>query len=89
MDALREGPLHIAAQAGDTQRVARLLADGAVVDARKCRPLIDNECSSTRKPRSSAVSSMTTTAADHAPWRPLACCARTIGAHLQTIREDR
>jgi ankyrin repeat protein len=33
MDVLREGPLHIAAQAGDAQKVARLVAEGAVVDA--------------------------------------------------------
>ncbi|WP_406037404.1 ankyrin repeat domain-containing protein [Micromonospora sp. NBC_00898] len=33
MDALREGPLHIAASAGDVQEVARLVAAGAVVDA--------------------------------------------------------
>lgn len=33
MNALREGPLHIAAQAGDAQEVARLIAEGAVVDA--------------------------------------------------------
>jgi ankyrin repeat protein len=33
MDALREGPLHIAARAGDAQQVARLIAAGAVVDA--------------------------------------------------------
>lgn len=33
MDALREGPLHIAAQTGDAEKVARLIAEGAVVDA--------------------------------------------------------
>jgi ankyrin repeat protein len=33
MNELREGPLHIAAQAGDAQEVARLIAEGAVVDA--------------------------------------------------------
>ena len=33
MDALREGPLHIAARTGDRQEVARLVAAGAVVDA--------------------------------------------------------
>src|SRR4051812_32538397 len=33
MNALREGSLHIAAQAGDVQEVARLIAEGAVVDA--------------------------------------------------------
>ncbi|MER7278599.1 ankyrin repeat domain-containing protein [Dactylosporangium sp. NPDC000244] len=33
MDALREGPLHIAAQAGDAQKVARLIAEGDAVDA--------------------------------------------------------
>jgi ankyrin repeat protein len=33
MDALGEGPLHIAARAGDGPEVARLLAAGAVVDA--------------------------------------------------------
>ncbi|MEV4517211.1 ankyrin repeat domain-containing protein [Dactylosporangium sp. NPDC049525] len=33
MDALREGPLHVAAQAGDGPEVARLIAAGAVVDA--------------------------------------------------------
>ncbi|MEV6599518.1 ankyrin repeat domain-containing protein [Actinoplanes sp. NPDC051346] len=42
MDALREGPLHIAARAGDGPEVARLVAAGAVVDAgnyRKYTPL--------------------------------------------------
>ncbi|WP_433605698.1 ankyrin repeat domain-containing protein [Dactylosporangium sp. CA-139114] len=33
MNKLREDPLHIAAQAGDAQKVARLIAEGAVVDA--------------------------------------------------------
>ncbi len=33
MDALREGPLHLAARAGDGPEVARLLTAGAVVDA--------------------------------------------------------
>ncbi|MEV6842306.1 ankyrin repeat domain-containing protein [Actinoplanes sp. NPDC051411] len=37
MDALREGPLHLAVRAGDAQKVARLLADGTVVDARNYR----------------------------------------------------
>ncbi|MGI5238715.1 ankyrin repeat domain-containing protein [Dactylosporangium sp. CA-139066] len=37
MDALREGPLHVAAQAGDAQKAARLIAEGAVVDARNYR----------------------------------------------------
>jgi hypothetical protein len=37
MDALRDGPLHHAAQAGDVRRVARLLAEGAAVDARNYR----------------------------------------------------
>ena len=37
MDALGEGPLHIAAQAGDAQKVARLIAQGNVVDARNFR----------------------------------------------------
>ncbi|WP_127508204.1 ankyrin repeat domain-containing protein [Actinoplanes solisilvae] len=33
MDALREGPLHLAARAGDGREVARLLAAGAVVNS--------------------------------------------------------
>ncbi|MET7396841.1 ankyrin repeat domain-containing protein [Dactylosporangium sp. NPDC005572] len=33
MDKPREGPLHNAAQAGDAQQVARLIAEGVVVDA--------------------------------------------------------
>ncbi|WP_426513357.1 ankyrin repeat domain-containing protein [Dactylosporangium sp. McL0621] len=37
MDALRRGPLHLAAQAGDAQRVAQLIAEGTVVDARDSR----------------------------------------------------
>ena len=37
MDAFREVPLHAAAQAGDAQIVARLIAEGAVVDARNYR----------------------------------------------------
>jgi ankyrin repeat protein len=32
MDALREGPLHLAARAGDGQEAAQLIAAGAVVD---------------------------------------------------------
>ena len=37
MNALGEGPLHLAAQAGDVQKVARLIAEGAVLDARNSR----------------------------------------------------
>ena len=33
MNELREGPLHVAAQAGDAREVARLIAQGAAVDA--------------------------------------------------------
>jgi hypothetical protein len=33
VDALGEGPLHVAARAGDVQQVARLVAAGAAVDA--------------------------------------------------------
>ncbi|GIH21583.1 ankyrin repeat domain-containing protein [Rugosimonospora africana] len=37
MDALGEGPLHTAAQAGDARKVARLITEGNVVDARNFR----------------------------------------------------
>jgi ankyrin repeat protein len=37
MDALGEGPLHVAARAGDGHEVARLLAAGAAVDAENYR----------------------------------------------------